>query len=178
MAPLPAEQKLKAKALILAGKGPDEVSKTLGIRCDVIRQWKFRHKWGEQANAVAEVVSATMSQKVTEALIDQGRVVRDALSRSVSKQVEVLAKTRVRSVNQLANTPKRQGLAAVTKTLVEIASAVYGWNDDDNGSLRDLGTLRQAIDVETIVDQPVNNPTAPLQVVSSEGPSSPTEPAQ
>lgn len=133
--PLAAAPHLKeqARAMYLAGKPMNEVAEIVGISCHAVRQWAHRNKWQPQRAAVIADVQKVVTAKVTDALAGDSRRVRETLSRAVTKQAKALSQVSNPTLANLRSTPKRQGLAAVTKTVVDSAAALYGWDSDKTG---------------------------------------------
>lgn len=147
-AALSADLKNQAKVLYLSGKEPVTIETELGVQSQTVYQWIKRYGWKEIRTSINSHVQVALSQAVTSSLVKQGKDLRKSLATELQQQADALASKPVKDASELAN--EGQGRASVVKTLVEAASKVYGWdNENQSGIAFDLRAL-DAVDVEEV----------------------------
>jgi hypothetical protein len=141
-----------AHALYVSGKAVCKIATELDVRADTISQWAKRYGWQVQRQTVDNTVNSVVMQRVTDLLSDESQKTRKLMSEVVTVHAETLAQGRRPTLAALRSTPARQGLAAVAKTVVETAAALYGWNADKSGG---LVLMESAREIEArVVEQP------------------------
>jgi putative ATPase subunit gpP of terminase len=129
----PPEYRQRAKILYLAGHTSTAIASHLGVTREVVAQWASRDKWIDQRAAVQTSLAKVVQDKMVGALVEDSERTRKDLSRAVTRQAASLSQVSRVTLGSLRSTPARQGLAAVTKTVVDTAAALYGWNADKTG---------------------------------------------
>ncbi len=142
------ETRERALDLYLQGLDLDEVSQAVNVAAGTVRSWAARGFWAREKlrNAVQTAMKlAPRSGK--HALRTMGDDTRTELAEIVRTQVAVLRNNPATTVAELATNSDRQGMAAVTKSVVDAASTLHGWGNEKTLGLvlsDDFG----AIDVE------------------------------
>lgn len=155
-APLAPDLRQQAKGLAIAGLTSYAISVKLGVNRSTVRNWLKDATIPALMASVEQAVKVVVDRQVDQKL---SQVVRVKLSESIAAQAEQLANNPAMCVEELKNTPERQGLAAVTKTVVEAASTLFGWDKEGSTGVSLVGSLRRmdSIDVdEIVVDRSVN----------------------
>lgn len=138
---------LQARALYLAGTGPAEIARQLSLNPLTIQGWITRRNWLSDRTMVQTIVKSQQPTEAQEAWREAGLKARADLARAVGRQAAMLAKIEVRSLAQLGNTPARQGLAAVTKTVTETCREVFGWSDQADAGAVNVPHLKRLASV-------------------------------
>jgi hypothetical protein len=145
-----------AKALYIQGVRPHIIATETGLKLATLKTLANRHKWNHSV-ANAQAVRESRAQKMMMVAVSQAEKpasvrLREALSAELEQQVKALQAEPVTRANQLANSPLRQGRAAVLQTIANTAKLVHDWGTERPGGVVLCDLLSEepaAIDVES-----------------------------
>lgn len=141
---LPEAVRDEVKVLFVAGFTPEHISKQKGVNPRTIHQWSRRHGWINLRDKLQGKVNKAVVATVTNGLQSQSDSIRARLASELERSTAALEKTPVRGANALANTPARQGRAAILKTLADTAATVFDWSAGSVSGLVLVGSFSQA----------------------------------
>ena len=118
------------QTLYMAGLRPSEIAKQTGCKPATVSAWATRFGWHTALQGMARNVKLVQGRSIS----GDNRL-RDALRSEAVAQVETLTKTPIKNARSLANTPQRQGRAAVLKTLTEAVSLIDDWEQEKRSGL-------------------------------------------
>jgi len=156
-APLAADLRNEAKALILSGVSQAETARRLQISTRTLNAWVLRYEWKSQADAVKVQVAKVVQMTAVDKITDREARARDVLTRIHLRQAERLEKG---DIDGLAGS--REGEAGVLSRLTDTAAVLYGWGKQQGGK-----NLVITIDPTTMVDA-VEVPSTPAIEVPTE----------
>jgi hypothetical protein len=155
------------KQLWLQGLKISKISELTGVNPKTIRTWSSRYGWGKIASdssvALEQTGGKVLVAQVVADLDFRSRAARAKLAEVLEAQAELIAQNPPSKLGQLANTPKGQGLASVTKTIVEASAKVFGWKEKEE---RDGLIQLEAADIVTLRQE---LPTLEAEVLSAGG---------
>jgi hypothetical protein len=155
------------KQLWLQGLKISKISELTGVNPKTIRTWSSRYGWSRIASetrlALKQTGEKALVAQVVADLDFRSRAARAKLAEVLEGQAELIAQNPPSKLGQLANTPKGQGLASVTKTIVEASAKIFGWKEKEE---RDGLIQLEAAD---IVTRRAELPPVEAEVVSAEG---------
>jgi hypothetical protein len=146
-----------AKALYLQGQPYKEIEAATGVRQGTIRGWAMRDEWSnlvKLTKAIPKQVIGRMSVNVnvaSPAASEQSARVRNALGAAVESQAMALAASETR-LEDLPNTPARQGQAAVLKTIADAASTIFDWDSQHTPGIIVIGDVEGREPESTPID--------------------------
>jgi hypothetical protein len=149
-------------AMLATGSTLQATADSIGCHPDSVRKWALSSNALETRHLAKEAVKSAIEN----ALSPLSLKVRERLAEVMGKQAESLAGAD-HSVSEMRTNPDRQGLAAVTKTVAETASMVFGWDAETSTSdqMSTLQVIDCASEVTTetpgIVDGSVNKTDVP-----------------
>lgn len=136
---LPLELREQAKALYLQGLSTTEISQETGVQYGTVRAWISRGDWRTLRNDTrSKLVTAkeravsrhiTLVQSPARMPDNKPSRLRGAVSRELEAQVAVLEQNPPSSLQELKNTPEREGRASMVKRIAETAALVENWED-------------------------------------------------
>ena len=141
------------RAVILRAQGASfkDIARIIGGTPGSIRvglQRKGRAQIVAQSRAILLQTATTAANLLSKRSTNSRR----NLAAVVEQASSVLVNEPITSADQLANTPERQGRAAVLKTLTDAASTVFGWSEQAPAAFVDARGLAncEALDVEQV----------------------------
>jgi hypothetical protein len=153
-----------AKALYFQGNSLKSIATQLNLNPSTVRFWSFNQRWPElagKAKQLTQLSQVKMSVNVnvaSPAASEQSARVRNALGAAVESQAIALAASETR-LEDLPNTPARQGQAAVLKTIADAASTIFDWDSQHTPGIIVIGDVEgrepesTPIDVQSSVAQ-------------------------
>lgn len=154
--PTPAAVKDLVKMLWFQGISPSAIAVETGVKRETISTWAKRGNWTSTRDNGKQLLKrkaqVTMAVTVAREVSRESAEVRNLLAGAVRSQAERLAASPPASVKELANTPDRQGLAAVLKTVVDSASEVFDWQSQHTPGVVVLQDLRSSEPGEQVID--------------------------
>lgn len=121
-----------------------------GLSVATVERIRINHK----TNSVQEMAQIAVKAALQREVAKVGNQVRETLGDVLAQQATVMAKNPAKKLSDLRNTPARQGLAAVAKTLAETGAAVFGWSASDSGAAVKSGEMRALDEVIDITPAP------------------------
>jgi len=118
------------RTLYMAGVRPTEIARQTGCKAATIGAWATRYGWVKALRGMSQSMQIVQARAIS----GDNRL-RDALRSEAASQVETLTKTPIKNARSLANTPQRQGRAAVLKTLTEAVSLIDDWEQEKRSGL-------------------------------------------
>ena len=161
------------RALYFQGLKTSAISEMTGVKQKTIRTWSTRYGWGVIASELNGEMKQAVVRSVRREIAKLSEELRLELADEVLEQANALRKKRIRSASELGNKNGVQGRAAVTKTIVESAEKVFGWDGQQTRTPLLRGDFPDEIDVhsETSVESPATPaPALPEHVNSEIGP--------
>jgi hypothetical protein len=131
----------KVTLLRVQGMSYDEIATALGYKPETVRSGMIRkglHKNVAQIRAKSLIRQTEQIQGLSE----RSKSSRNALAIAIEKSAKAIADTPIVGIEQLQNTPARQGVAGVIKTLVDAASTAFNWSNGAN-TLVQVNVLNQ-----------------------------------
>lgn len=159
-AALPLELREQAKELVFTkGLTSYQAAKRLGVNLSTVRNWVNKPILHDAKDLVEKMVKETVNREAKRI----SNVAKGKLDKAIGQQADALASIEHVTLDDLRNTPERQGLAAVTKTVIESGCLLFGWDKESKeGTVNDW----RALEAEVIdVDQSVKGEDAPQQMV-------------
>lgn len=160
--PLPHPELLKQQALKLTLEGltPTQIKAKLGLPLSTLKNWVYKNNIPDIKSLVQTAAKTEVQREVNQ----RSDAIRSKLGDVIANQVEMLAENPAVCVEDLRNTPDRQGLAAVAKTVTETASQLFGWDAEKPTGLILVADVRA-------FDQPVSPASVEVEssLVVSEG---------
>lgn len=159
-APLANREQLMdtVKALWLSGLRDDRIIEQTGVKLGTLKTWIHRYSWNELRIKVRDSVNTGVAKVVGESLERQSNAVRRSLGAFVERAANEMDASKI-SAKSLGNSSKRQGQAAIVKTLAESAEKVFGWDNNSKSTVTlamffnaegSPAAAGQVIEVETI----------------------------
>lgn len=165
----------QARALYIAGQTPVNIGSSLSLKPTTISRWALRFDWRKDRAVVTQAAKKVVELTVQSQLQEQGSRIRERIASSIEAQALMLSDSPPTCLDDLRNTPDRQGLAAVTKTVVEAASAVFGWNAERANGILILDAGRRfdgaPIVCDTVPEQ--DNKTVDIEAAPTTSPPDP-----
>lgn len=127
---LPNEIKEQARSLYVSGRPVSEICKRLQLKDTTIRQWIIRLKWHKVKQIASQTITDALCGHDSQTTEQLSQKVRSRFATVVARQLNALEEANLESIDQLRNTPDRQGLAAVTKAVYDTAAGIFGWGDE------------------------------------------------
>lgn len=142
-ASLSEDLKDRARTLYVAGQAPGQIAKELNIRLDTVCKWSKRFKWRQTKDLATENMSKVYGSACPADLNNLSTRIRFRFANVIHRQLATLEDSDLEDITELANTPKRQGLAALAKSIYDMAEGVFGWGDEKQSGMILLTDVRQ-----------------------------------
>lgn len=140
---LPAKLVEQAKALFYQGVAFPEIAKQLSINPGTLRGWSTKQGWKlrkeEARQSLEQTGRATMALETARDLATQSKRVREQLSDELTAQVKTLRD----KPHKYSDLPGKYGRASTALTIANTAAKVFGWSEQGNKSVINIGTLNQ-----------------------------------
>ena len=149
---MPESTRIIAQALVIQGFSLRVVSEKTGLKLRTIQTWARRYGWRELRDKTKQEVNQAVAIAAASALDEFSTRSREWLAGEVQEQIGAQRNSPIKKPSELANSPKRQGRAAVLKTVTDAASTIFGWGDTTPGGILIMGDMRGT---EPAASQPV-----------------------
>lgn len=163
--PVPEAIKAQAQALYVSGVAAKDIGIKLrseGVTAHLVRRWALKHCWALGKTRLEQELTKGAASVVADKLQELSQRARITLGDEIVSQVELLKDNPAKKLEDLVTTPARQGRAAMVKTIVDTASALFAdWEQKGpscaifvgaGGTVAQVQTglpEREAIDVES-----------------------------
>lgn len=139
-----------AQSLYLQGVSLQDIAKQINVTLGSLRKRANRGNWTVLRRESVQIASTVVQGHTGRNLVQASRDVRQSLAEEVADQVSILRESPPKKVSELGNTPDGQGRAAVTKTVIDSAASVFGWDDSPERGIIVIGELRQFDEMKTV----------------------------
>lgn len=144
---IPEELRKTVQALYLQGLRISDITATTGVKLATVYKWINRFGWIRPRDNAKAILVQTAKRNIALANVPAVQAESDRVRKLLSSEAialsEALAKEPVKDVAEMANTRERQGRAAVFKTVVDAASAVFDWDSQHSPGLIIVGEVER-----------------------------------
>ncbi len=160
----------QAKQLFIMGIPVVRIADKIGVSKVCINKWRERDKWGiirkRAKEAVSEEGAISLEMEVSSDLRLHSQKLKEQLSNEILRQVGLLAESPAKNVADLASNGKRQGRAAVVKTVIESASKLHNWEGEHSTTL--VNVVLQSGDADVVKDDAIEIETVVTRETAQE----------
>lgn len=133
--PHPQAVRDACQVLYCQGATPAFIARQFSLPVGTVAKWAERGGWRLLRDELQAQTAKVSRSVVGRSLTHASNELRAQLAEELADQVNALRRAPCKKASELRNTRNKQGRAAVVKTVVESAAAVFGWGSSDKPGL-------------------------------------------